>query len=110
MTELVDRPAPTPGLVRMAALPDRLIVVVPEQTDPYSTRPATVVKVFAVRHTSTVCRMGIRQGSHRAEGVLTPAQMRELADDLYDRADLIDPAGAMPDLSPSDVAAIGGAQ
>ena len=56
MTEIIDKP-PTPGLVRMAALPDRLIVVVPEQGDPYSTRPPTVVKVFGLRHTSTVCRI-----------------------------------------------------
>jgi hypothetical protein len=98
MTDTVAAPqSPSPGLLRMAALPDRLIIVVAEQADPYSTRPATVVKTFALRHTSTVCRIGIRQGAHRAEAVLSAAQMRELADDLYDRADLIDPHGAMAD-------------
>lgn len=90
MTGALPPPA-DPGLVRVTGLPDRLIVVVPEQADPYSVRPASVVKVFAVRRASTVGRIGIRQGAHRAEAVLAPAQLRELADDLYARADLIDP-------------------
>jgi hypothetical protein len=83
-------PLEPPALVGVNELPHWLLVVVPEQSDPYEKRPPVVIKVFQARHTSTTCRIGIRQANVRAEAVLSPAQLRDL---LNDRADLIDPDG-----------------
>lgn len=94
--DAIDPPAPftPPPLVGVNELPNWLLEVVPEQVDLYEKRPPTVIKVFRARNTSTTCRIGIRQGAQRAEAVLSPTQLRDLAEQLHDRADLIDPDGA----------------
>lgn len=84
-------PAPPPPPIAIRELAHLIVEVVPEYTDAYEKRPPVAVKVFGVRHTSTTCRIGIRQGDRRAEAVLTASQLRDLGDRLHDCADLIDP-------------------
>lgn len=83
-------PVPAPP-IRINSLDQLIIEVVPEYIDAYEKRPPVAIKIFAVRHTSTTCRVGIRQGERRAEAVLDPDQIRLLAEHLHDCADLIDP-------------------
>lgn len=92
--ERVATMAALPAPIAIRELPPHVMVVVAEVIDPYERRPPSAVKVFGVRHTSTTCRVGIRQGDKRAEVVLTAVQLRELAERLDDAADMIDPGGA----------------
>lgn len=81
--------APPP--LRINALDELVLVLVAEHVDPYERRPPVALKVFPVRHTSTTCRIGVRQGDRRSEAVLDADQLRALAEHLHDCADLIDP-------------------
>lgn len=91
MTAVVPIPTPPPPLLDVVEAPDTVMVIVAEQVDAYSVRPPVAVKIFRCRRGQTVCRIGIRQGAHRAEAALTAAQLRVLADHLDDHADTLDP-------------------
>ncbi len=86
--------ATLPPPIAVRELPPHVMEIVPEMTDLYERRPPTAIKVFGCRHTSTTCRIGVRQGDKRAEAVLSAEQLRELAALLDDAADMIDPDGA----------------